>query len=441
VREEFVKYIADNMLSGGSDRILVAVSGGIDSMVMVHLFLSTGANTGIAHCNFNLRGEESDGDERFVRQFAAGKNIPFYAGNFDTSAFAAEKGISIQMAARELRYRWFEKIREENGYHFIALAHNMNDNIETFLINITRGTGIAGLTGMKPKHKRLIRPLLFATRNSIADYAKENGIAFREDRTNADVKYIRNKIRHTIIPLFREINPSFDLTISETAEKLGEINEMVSAFISPIREKAISHRDNQFVIKLKEIPDMPYRRTLLFELFRPFGIGQGQLDDLERLSSGRTGNQLFTAKWRLIRNRNEIIAVPRVIHRDDYYEIGSVDEFGAIPWIVSSSIKWIMDGYTIPASVNIACLDFVKISWPLIIRSNSAGDYFYPLGMRSKKKLSDFFIDRKYSLPEKEKKLVLESAGQIVWVIGDRIDNRFRITATTRRTLIIEITS
>jgi tRNA(Ile)-lysidine synthase len=191
--EEFKKYIQENDLVTDSDTVLLAVSGGIDSMVMAHLFVSSGIKTAIAHCNFNLRGKESDGDESFVKKFASIHNITFHSVSFDTTGFATEKNISIQMAARELRYRWFEEVRLEHKYDLIALAHNLNDNVETFLINLTRGTGIAGLTGMNPRYKYLIRPLLFATRKSITEYSNKNGIDFREDRSNSDTKYIRNK--------------------------------------------------------------------------------------------------------------------------------------------------------------------------------------------------------------------------------------------------------
>ncbi|MGD0582027.1 MAG: tRNA lysidine(34) synthetase TilS [Bacteroidales bacterium] len=439
MKEEFENYLRDKRLAESASKILLAVSGGIDSMVMTHLFISIGASIGIAHCNFNLRGAESDGDEEFVKQFASEHNIPFHSVGFDTSGFAAEKGISIQMAARELRYRWFEEIRQEHNYDKIALAHNMNDNVETFLINLTRGTGLAGLTGMKPLHQKLIRPILFATRNSILDYSRLNNIIYREDRTNADTKYVRNKIRHSVIPLFREINPSFDTTIAETAERLGEISEIVNAFIAPVREKLFMQRGKMLVFRIKELPSTSYRRTLLFELFRPFGIGTGQLDDLEKLTDGRTGSQLFTGNWRLIKNRNEIIAAPREKGSGNYYEISSIEDFSAIPWVVSAELSRIPIDFVIPASEKIACLDAEKTGWPLIIRNHAAGDYFYPLGMRSKKKLSDYFIDKKYSIPEKEKMLVMESAGQIVWLIGDRIDNRYRITDSTRTVLTIKI--
>jgi tRNA(Ile)-lysidine synthase len=305
--EEFRKYIEENNLFDPSQRILLAVSGGIDSMVMTELFMRTQTEIGIAHCNFNLRVPESDEDETFVKNFTIGYNIPFYSVNFDTTGFASEKSISIQMAARELRYRWFEEIRVKNGYDAVALAHNLNDNIETFLINLTRGTGIAGLTGMKPKYKYIIRPLLFASRQAITEYCEQQNISYREDRSNTEIKYTRNRIRHLILPVFREINPSFDATVSETAERLGEINEIVTGFISGIRKKITKQRNEIIAFRIEDLNSLTPKRTVLFELFKPFGVGNGQLDDLLNLICGKTGGQIFTWSHRLIKNRKEIL--------------------------------------------------------------------------------------------------------------------------------------
>jgi tRNA(Ile)-lysidine synthase len=437
--EEFRKFILDKNLVNENDRVLMAVSGGIDSMVMANLFISCEISTGIAHCNFNLRGEESVEDEKFVEKFAMDHKIPFHTVSFDTTGFATEKNISIQMAARELRYRWFEEIRILHGYDSIALAHNLNDNTETFLINLTRGTGIAGLTGMKPKHMNLIRPLLFATRNAIAFYRQQHDINFREDRSNSEIKYKRNKLRHVIIPLFREINPSFDQSVEETAEKLGDVNEIFTAFISDIRNKTVRHKNNLVVIKIKELINLSPKRTILFELFRPYGLGSGQIDDLISLSEGKTGNQIFTASHRLLKNRNEIIVSPRDIDSDAYYEISSLEEFRKVPGIVSAESVKITDGYIIPRSSKVACLDLAKISFPVVIRRWAPGDTFYPLGMKKKKKLSDYFIDKKYSILEKENCLLLQSVDKIAWILGDRIDNRFRITSSSRNALLIKV--
>jgi tRNA(Ile)-lysidine synthase len=235
--EEFISYIRKNNLFKSQDRLLLAVSGGIDSMVMSHLFIKLGTNIGIAHCNFCLRNKESDMDEDLVRDFASENKIPFYSIRFKTKEHARKKGISVQMAARELRFEWFEKVRIENNFDFVVVAHNLDDKIETMLINLTRGTGLTGLTGMKPLSNRIIRPLLFATRKKIEEYCSDNHITFREDKSNAETRYTRNKIRHLIIPVLKEINPSVKETLNETAERLSGIDEILSGYIDDIRLK------------------------------------------------------------------------------------------------------------------------------------------------------------------------------------------------------------
>jgi tRNA(Ile)-lysidine synthase len=437
--EEFSNFIEKNNLFNPSDNILLTVSGGIDSMVMAHLFLAIGAKIGIAHCNFCLRGPESDEDEAFVKSLASAHKIPFFSERFDTIGFASEKGISIQMAARELRYRWFEEIRLKNNFSYISVAHNLNDNVETFLINLTRGSGIGGLTGMKPKHKNLIRPLLFASRKSIIDYSNLNKIDYREDRSNSETKYTRNKIRHVIIPQFREINPSFETTIIETAERLNEINEIISGHISEIKNKVSVPDGASISFRINMLQGLSPKYTLLFELFRLYGVSKGQLDDLVNLINGKTGGQLLTADYRLIKNRKELVVSRIEADTENCFEISGVEDFVKFPDYNSAEIKKIGTGFLIPEYSNIACLDADKISFPMIIRKWKHGDSFYPLGMKQKKKLSDYFVDNKYSILDKERCWILESDGKIVWIINDRIDNRFRFTHNTKEALIINV--
>jgi tRNA(Ile)-lysidine synthase len=437
--EELKEFIAENKLINESDRILLAVSGGIDSMVMAHLFVDLKADIGIAHCNFSMRGKESDGDEELVRQFALTNKIPFYTVKFETKKYAAENHISIQMAARDLRYKWFEEIRIKHNYSLISVAHNLNDNVETFLMNLTRGTGIAGLTGMKPESGFIIRPLLFASRIKIAGYCKENHINYREDRSNADTKYTRNKIRHSIIPEFLEINPSFENTIIETAERLNEINEIITDHINKIRNEISVVNGDTIVYKIKSLQSLSPKLTLLFELFRPYGIGKGQLEDLIKLINGRTGNLLVTNDFRLFKNRTELVVLKKANDEGYYLEIKVIEDFTKYKNCISAEIVKLDEGFTIPESPDIACLDAEKISFPMIIRKWKFGDSFYPLGMKQSKKLSDYFIDKKYSVLEKEKCLILESQGSILWLINDRIDNRFRITKSTKEVLTLKI--
>jgi tRNA(Ile)-lysidine synthase len=436
--QEFLNFTRENLLITGNRKVLMAVSGGIDSMVMSHLFISAGIPSAIAHCNFNLRGKESNMDESFVGKLAAKHSIPFHKVSFDTTGYAEEKGISIQMAARELRYRWFEKVRSEYGYESIALAHNLNDNVETFFINLLRGTGISGLTGMKPRFRYLIRPLLFATRNAITEYSVQNKIKFREDRSNADVKYVRNRLRHNIIPLFRELNPSFDLTITETAGRFEEINEIVSAFIAGIRERSACFKNDMLSFSISELKKVSTGTTVLFELFRPYGLSSVQLDELKKIIGSKSGHTLLTKTHRITKNRDELIITELAREPEVQYQAESLSQLRKFPGFISAVTKAAGKGFQVPQSSSTACLDAEKIMFPVVIRRWAPGDFFYPLGMKSRKKLSDYFIDKKYSIPEKEKQMILESSGNIIWVIGKRIDNRFRVTDTTRKVLIIK---
>ena len=266
--QKFKKFIADNNLVKPGDRILLAVSGGIDSMVMTHLFMQMDNELGIAHCNFMLRSMESDKDEKMVDEFAGEHGIAFHSTRFETRAYAKKNRLSVQMAARELRYNWFEEIRKQNSFDTIAIAHNLNDNIETFLINLIRGTGITGLTGMRPASNRIIRPLLFAKREEITTYCNRQSIVFREDMSNADTKYIRNKIRHLIIPVLKEINPSVESALNETAETLSGINEMVKEYILNLRDRVSAQKEDLITFNISLLNTYLHNKTLLFELFK-----------------------------------------------------------------------------------------------------------------------------------------------------------------------------
>lgn len=438
MKDRFIRYIREHRLAGEKDRILLAVSGGIDSMVMAHLFLSSGYHAGIAHCNFKLRGSESDKDEALVESFSSEYGADFYSESFNTSVYAEENGISIQMAARELRYNWFEKIRNSNEYDSVAIAHNLNDNIETFLINLTRGTGISGLTGMKPRNDFIIRPLLFATRQEIASYQASNGIPYREDMSNSDIKYTRNKIRHNIIPLFREINPSFDNTILETASRFADLNEVLAGYFSGIQEQITSEKDDIIIININKLKTFPSGSTIIFELFRKYGIGSAQVGELKDLINARTGAFLNTRSHRILKNRDQLLITPLTEGKTGFFVIDSYDDLAKNPFIGSVKVMDIGPEFIIPDNPGIACVDESMVKLPLVIRKWQPGDSFYPLGMNNRKKLSDYLIDKKLSVPEKENCYVMETDGNIIWIVGDRIDNRFRIRSSTHRVLIIE---
>lgn len=437
--EEFLNYIRKNNLFKRQDRLLLAVSGGIDSMVMSHLFIKLGTDIGIAHCNFCLRAEESDKDEELVKNFAFQNRIPFYSIRFNTKEHAIKNRISIQMAARDLRYEWFEKIRLEKQFEVVAVAHNLNDNIETMLINLTRGTGLTGLAGMKPSGNGIIRPLLFASRQKIAEYCNENHIDYREDKSNAETNYTRNKIRHLVIPVLKEINPSVEETLNETAERLSGIDEIVSDYIEDIRSQTSDRKGKATFFDIEKLKKYQTSKAIMFELFCPFGITGSSTRDLLRMMTGKTGKQIFTKTHRILRNRDELIVSPLVTNRQEYLEIKHVEDLLRLPVIKSAAIINAGPGFRIPRKNNIVSIDSEKIKFPLIIRGWKRGDFFFPLGMKQKKKLSDYFIDRKYSLIEKENTLILESEGKIVWIIGERLDDRFKVTESTSRILNIEL--
>lgn len=430
------EFITGRLLIRHGEKVLLAVSGGIDSMVMAHLFQHLPYETGIAHCNFTLRGNESDLDEELVRKFSQENKIPFFTVRFNTKAYAAEKGISVQMAARELRYNWFEAIRSENHFDHIAVAHNLNDNVETMLINLVRGTGLAGLSGMKPVSGMVIRPLLSVTREKIAKYCSDHSVAYREDRSNAETKYTRNKIRHNVIPLLQQINPSLLKTLSESAERFGQLNGIVNSYISGLRSELSSLRDDVYIFDLEKVKKYSNNNTVLFELFRVFNLENSQLDDLLNIIEGRTGSQVITATHIITRNRNEILVNEITEHKETGIIINGFED---LPSSIKGELLNIDNSFHIPAEASVACIDSEKVLFPLEIRKWQPGDSFFPLGMNKKKKLSDYFIDKKYSLPEKEKKKVLVSDGKIVWIVGDRIDDRFKITENTTIALLLKL--
>ncbi len=438
--EEFKDYAARNALFTKNDRILLAVSGGIDSMVMLHLFARMKADTVIAHCNFRLRGAESDMDEELVREYAGKHNIPFHSVSFDTRKFAAGRGISIQMAARDLRYEWFEQVKIRQGCSHIAVAHNLNDNIETLLINLTRGTGLTGLAGMKPSSNGIIRPLLFATRARIEDWCSEFSVPFREDKSNAETLYTRNKIRHLIIPVLKEINPSIEETLNETALRLGGLDKILSGYIDGIRSQLSEKRGRSIVFDIKKLAESSANKAMMFELFYPWGVTEPLAGDLQKLMNAGTGKQLFTLTHRILKNRNELIISPVRHDQQDEFLIETVEDLLSIPSVSFASLDHVDTGYIIPRDPRIASIDREKIKLPMIVRKWKEGDYFVPLGMKNRKKLSDYFVDNKFSRIKKEETMILESDGDIVWIMGERLDDRFRVTESTKNILRIDMT-
>lgn len=421
------------------DRVLLALSGGVDSVVMLHLFSQLDYAIGVAHCNFKLRGTESDEDESFCRKLAKELNVPIYIKTFDTLSIAKERGISVQMAARDLRYEWFKEVCEKEGFDYIATAHHLNDSVETFLVNFTKGCGLRGLHGIPMRNNKIIRPLLFATRKEMEGWATEHHIDFREDASNEQTKYIRNKIRHEVIPVLETINPGFVNSAGETINKVGQAEKLYDFAIEFFRQQVLLETpEGTLVIELKKLLESPAPHTLLFEFLRPTGLHQ---DQVGRIFSAKTGAVFYSEKYRFLVDRDRLICelTPNREQNEYFIEPGENAISFEDQTLELSNIPRLPVKY--PNSRKVIFVDEKKLVFPLKVRGWKEGDKFKPFGMQGKsKKLKDFFNDIKLSLFEKERVRILEDAkGQIVWVIGYRADERFRIGEDTRKVLRITL--
>jgi len=438
--EAFIKYITTNKLFSPSDKTILAISGGIDSMAMCELFNKADFQFSIAHCNFGLRGKESDEDEMFLKEIAKKLNVDYYCKKFDTKKYASDKGISIQMAARELRFNWFNDLLKNNSpiYKYIATAHHLDDQTETFFINLIRGTGISGLHGIQPKHGNIIRPLLFAKRKEIEDFVDDNKLSFREDSSNKSDKYIRNKIRHKLLPLINEINPEFDNLIQKNIENFKETEEIFKYEITRQRKRIFQEENGITYFSIPELLKLKPLRTYLYEFLKSFNFSISIIEDIINSIKNISGKQFYSPTHRLIKDREYLIITQIQKAEDDIiFNISEEDKIVIRPIKLTINKIEFNKEIQLRSSKKTAMLDFEKIKFPLSIRKWRKGDYFFPFGANSKKKLSDFFIDNKFSIIEKEASWLLCSEEKIVWIIGQRIDNRFRVSKKTKYLLKI----
>jgi len=435
----FKNFISENNLFDDNDKILLAVSGGIDSSVMTDLFIKSGYKVGIAHCNFKLRDKESDLDEEFVKQIAEKNNLQIFTTNFETENYANNNGISIQMAARELRYHWFEHIRQQNNYNYIAIGHNSNDIVETFIMNLTRGTGIKGLTGISPKNENIVRPLLFASRNQIKLYSIDNKIQYREDSSNYINKYTRNKIRHNILPIFHEINPNFNNTILENIHRLKSVEKVYYKDINQKSKAIITKKDNNILINIAELQKLNDYKNYLYEFLQPYNFSNLVLPDIEASLNKAPGKVFYSSTHKLVKDR-EFLIITKISekHQNKYY-IDVDISYISKPFEMSINVDEKDNNFIIPKQSDIACIDFDLVQFPLILRKWEKGDYFMPLGMGQLKKVSDFFVDSKLSIIDKENTWILLSANKIIWIAGKRLDDRFKITDNTKRIITFKL--
>ncbi len=435
--EETLKYLIEDLKIKSSDKLLLAISGGIDSIVMLDIFSQLPFEVTVAHCNFQLRGKESDGDELFVKNVTEKLSIPFHTIRFETQHYAESNNLSIQMAARALRYDWFEKLRVKLQYDYIAIAHNANDVVETFFINLSRGTGINGLSGIKAKTGSIIRPLLPFSRLEIESYSTKNDINFREDASNASDKYHRNRIRHHIIPEFLKINPSFLSTMLENIDRLNDASVFLKGELEKKKNKLITENENSIRIPIKQLQEEQTDTFVLYELIREYGFNSSQIKDILNSINNQPGQIFLSSTYKLVKDREALI-----ISKLKQATVNSFEIFEGInqtlePISLKLEILEKQVDFKPNRDENIAEFDADKIAFPLYVKRWEAGDYFYPLGMKNKKKLSDFFVDRKFSIIDKENIWLLTSKTEIIWIIGHRMDNRYKVTKSTSRILKI----
>ena len=438
--DRFQSYVERHGLFSRDDRILLTVSGGVDSMVLLSLMASLGYRFGVAHCNFQLRGAESDEDEVTVAREAARYGVPCYNRRFDTAAEMERTGESMEMTARRLRYAWFEELRREHGYAAIAVAHHADDSIETFFINLLRGTGLRGLTGISTRMGRVVRPLMFASRREILEYAVAQKIPFREDSSNRSTKYLRNKIRLGLIPRIREINPKFTELMRKNLGRLTDAQLFINHGIERIRDEAVTSEEGIDTIYPDRIDPAFPRGFVIYELLSSsYGFKGDVVDSLCRaLDEGATGRKFYARDRMAVIDRGRIVVSP-IAPDDDC--LTTVPQ-GALRSYCGNAVLFyeycpIDDIRTFGVPEHIAQVDADKLRFPLTLRRWREGDWFIPYGMTGRKKVSDYLIDAKVSTPEKQRQFVLLSGDEIVWLVGRRIDDRYRLTRDTENVLRI----
>ena len=428
---KFQNHLYTNFSQLKDKKLLLAVSGGIDSMVLLDLYYKLRFDICVVHCNFQLRGKDSDGDEMLVREICQDRHIPYFIETFDTLEFANENKLSIQLAARKLRYDWFQEIISL-GFDYVLTAHHLDDNVETFLINFTRGTGLEGLTGIPAQNGNIIRPLLPFSREEIENYAKANNIQWREDSSNASDKYFRNKLRHDIVPILKELNTGFLDSFQNTLNHLQQAESLVNDASKLVYEKVVEVKENQLEIHLKPLLQFKNYKAYLYQWLKEYRFSAW--NDIYDLVEAQSGKQVFSETHILLKDREKLILSERKsTDKSEVFIIQSIESKVNIPL----KLRFSKAVNIFETHSNCIFVDENKLKFPLTIRKWQEGDYFYPSGMNGKKKLSKYFKDEKYSLLDKENQWLLCSEDQIVWVIGKRADNRFTSNETTQNNIKI----
>jgi tRNA(Ile)-lysidine synthase len=439
---KFSEHVANLKMFGRGDRLLLAVSGGIDSVTLVSLCAEAGYAFEIAHVNFQLRGDESDRDENLVRSLAEKHNVKYHVATFDTERYAKENKISIQLAARQLRYSWFDELlsAETDAPDFLLTAHHRDDNIETAVFNFFRGTGISGLRGMLPKQNKVLRPLLIFSKQQLADHAKERGLIWREDQSNQSVKYSRNFIRNEFLPAVTRIIPEAEHNITTNIERFTEVEVLYEQAIALHRKRLLKQSGREFQIPVEALRKTEPLHTVLFELIRPFGFTAAQTGEVIKLMDAEQAAFVRSSGYRIIRNRKWLIIASLNTAGSGIVLIDSHHTEISLPEPLYKLRQQFKPGSQISPDPNpqMAFMDARELEYPLIMRKWKQGDYFYPLGMQKKKKVSKFLIGLKLSPTDKEKVYILQSGKKICWVMGFRIDDRFKVKESSQQVVVFQ---
>lgn len=431
MKEQIQQYIIQHQLLSGEKPVVVGISGGADSVALLHILVSLGYKCIAAHCNFNLRGDESFRDEQFTIDFTKRLQVPLCKISFETNKYAQENRLSVEMAARELRYRWFEELLNTYDADAVAVAHHRDDSVETLLINLTRGSGLTGLTGIKPKNGNVVRPLLCVSREDIYAYIENNGLEYVTDSSNSSDIYTRNFIRLKVIPLLEEINPSVKASLARTANHLYDASLIYNHSIEEARKVIIQNNR----LSISALLSFPAPATILYEMLKPYGFSRTVCESIFTVIDKDSGKIFYSSTHRLLKDRSDLLIDVLSGEDNRAYLINLEDDNVDLPVELKPEIVVIKEDYQIEKDRKFAYFDFDKLSFPLVLRHWQEGDWFVPFGMKGKKKVSDYFSDKKFSLFDKEKSWLLCCGQDVIWIVGERTDNRYRIEKTTKRVL------
>ncbi len=433
MKEKIAQYIEQHNLLHSNGIVIVALSGGADSVALLSILNSMKYKCHAIHCNFHLRGPESVRDEKFADELCKKFNVPLTVVNFDTKEYARKNNLSIEMAARELRYNYFECMREKLNAQAIAVAHHCDDSAETVLLNLIRGTGLKGLHGIRPKNGYIVRPLLCVGRNEILKYLQDKGIGYVTDSSNMQTDYTRNKIRLELLPLMQQINPSIRQSIAATAERIAEAEVIYKKAI----DEAVERIKNGNEINITKLQQEPAPATLLHEILAPMGFNSTQVTEINNACNGTSGKRFECKSWIVVKDRNKLILLPK---QTEEFTAVRVPEQGTITLKKGTlQLKKEIFSGIISRSRNKVCLDYDTLTQPLTLRQTKAGDRFIPFGMKGKKLISDYLTDRKRNIIEKNEQLVITDANDnIVWLVNERPAAPFCVTDKTRTILSIE---